>query len=168
MHKKIDFNKLLQISGENCGRLEEELYKFSKVFEKEFDFKYFLKNPRYASQDKRKLAQSIFPGFLPLFWDLIELLIKEGLVDRVAEISKEFTKILADMDDKRFDVVVFSEKPTKELIAKAKKKAGDKISLRFEIDPSILGGFIWKTMDGKMLDASLRGRLAQLKEEINA
>ena len=168
MNKKIDLNKLMQIAGEQDERIEEELYKFSIVFEKEFDLKYFLKNPRYASQDKRKLAQSIFPGFSPLFWDLLELLIKEGLVDRIGELSKEFTKMVAEKNGKNYDVITFPEKPAKELMAKAKRKAGEEIVLRFEIDPSIIGGFIWKTMDGKMLDASLRGRLAQLKEEINA
>lgn len=166
--KGIDLPKLYRLAGEGAERLEEDLYKFARVYEKDYELKCFIKNEKYTVSDKVKLAKSVFPDFIKVFWELFEVLIKEGFMDKLSLVSEEFTKLVAKESGKRFDSVLFAENPEKKIVDKLRTIAGKDVVLRIDIDPNIGGGFIWQTMDGKVLNASVCGRLMQLKEELAA
>ena len=61
--------------------------------------------------------------------------------------------------------VPLTEEEKSALIAKLEKANGKKVSARFSVDPSVLGGIIVKS-DGAVIDGSLRSKLDKVKEVI--
>jgi ATP synthase F1 delta subunit len=164
--KEIDFEKLFELSGVGALALEEELYGFKKAITSNYELGDFLYDLRQSKEAKKKIVTDVFPGASKMFHDVISLIIDEELCRNISEISRSFGALVANKKKIRFDELVFSEKPTDELLGKFKKIAGERVRFKIEIDPSIMGGFIWKTMDGRIMDASIAGRLSQMKEEI--
>ena len=164
--KHVDVLKLYDFAGDSSGLLEEELNRFSKLLSGNFELKMFLCDGGQPIDARKKVVEDVFPDPSKIFSELISLVIDMGL--NIQDISDEFTKIVSARQDIRFDELIFYEMPTDEILNKFKKLAGDKVKFRIKVDRGIMGGFIWKTMDGKVMDASIAQRLSNIKEEISA
>ncbi len=64
----------------------------------------------------------------------------------------------------KLTLAVPSEEFEKKLVEDVKVKMGGEVSMETEIDPSIMGGFIYE-MENRRLDASVASRLASLKRQ---
>jgi ATP synthase F1 delta subunit len=51
--------------------------------------------------------------------------------------------------------------------ARVEAMAGSKVELRTEVDPALIGGLTIKVRD-QLLDASIRGRLERLSDQLHA
>jgi ATP synthase F1 delta subunit len=161
---KIDLGKLLELAGDKAEKLEREWHELSR----ERELIDVLGDPRQTAEMKKSLVKEVFSGKSHLFIELIGLLIDQDLARSIPKLSEEFTRLVAAKEKVRYDELVFPEKPSEELLAKFNKLAGDKVKFRVSIDKELIGGFIWKTMDGRVMDASIAGRLSKIKEEISA
>lgn len=96
------------------------------------------------------------------FFDFV---VHDQAVKKIEAIMKEYT-VYARKQEGEEDVTVISAFPlTQEIIKEIKKKFGEKITLNHEEDTTLLGGLIIKTED-KIFDASLRGQLQKMREQI--
>lgn len=64
----------------------------------------------------------------------------------------------------KLTMAVPSKEFEKKLIEEAKAKMGGEVSLETEIDPSIIGGFVYE-MENRRLDASVVSRIMSLKRQ---
>ncbi|HTY12984.1 MAG TPA: F0F1 ATP synthase subunit delta [Candidatus Omnitrophota bacterium] len=166
--KNIDLDRLYEIAAGQAERLSDEMYGIAYLIKKNYDLLSALSDIRSSGEFKKKLIADLTPGASKIFTDTIALLVDQGLLGELDEVSRRFTLLVAQKNNIRYDELIFSEKPGPEILGKFYKIGGDKIKFRVQIDSSIAGGFIWKTMDGKVMDASIKGRLSQMREEISA
>ncbi|MFA4967035.1 MAG: F0F1 ATP synthase subunit delta [Candidatus Margulisiibacteriota bacterium] len=165
---QIDIKKLVELAGEEAEVLQEDLYRFTNMIVSDFTLMSFIEDISKPGEVRRKVIEDAFPSSSKIFKKLVPVLIKEEFCRSIPEISEEVTKIVAGKLNVRFDELIFSEKPEENLLSKFAKMTDGKVKFRVRIDPAIMGGFIWKTMDGKVLNASIAGRLSAIKEEITA
>jgi len=166
--KNVDIVKLVELAGDDTEKLQEELYRLTKLLALNFELANFIEDISKPAEARGKMIIEAFPSSSKTFKGLISVLIKNELCRKIPEISAEVTELAAKKLGVRFDELVFSEKPAEDLLLKFNKIANGKVRFRIEIDPSIMGGFIWKTGNGKIMDASIAGRLSAIKEEIAA
>lgn len=164
--EQIDVKQLFLAAAGQEIALEEALYAFSGVLTGNFELRFFFENPLLPPENKKKLVAGMFPDALPLFKDLINLLIDEGMEKQVVGMAEAFARMVSEKLNIIF-VNVRSAYPLSEEEKKSiEKLVGSKMCVRVEIDPSLIGGFSFHTEDGRFFDASLQGSLDKLKKEI--
>ena len=163
--KNVDIVKLVELAGDDTEKLQEELYRFTKLLALNFELANFIEDISKPAEAREKMILDAFPSSSRTFKGMLNVLIKNELCRKIPEISAEVTEIVAKKLGVRFDELVFSEKPADELLSKF---SNGKVKFKIEINPAIIGGFIWKTGDGRVMDASIAGRLSAIKEEIAA
>ena len=121
--------------------------------------------------------------------DQLADLVIEVCGDRLSDTGRNFVRILAEnrrlgilpdiasafeaeraRAEKRNDVVVISAHEMSDAERDALGKAmtsrlGTRVDLRVEVDPELIGGVVIRTGD-TVIDASIRGRLAQLAQSV--
>lgn len=84
-------------------------------------------------------------------------------------ILKEYRELLAQKEKRNEVLVISAYKPeakqTEEIKAQLKKRYGENLSLRLEVNRRLLGGYIVKCKD-EVIDFSIKGRLQKLKNQI--
>ena len=89
--------------------------------------------------------------------------------DAFEEIAEAFGKLLDEawgvVRGKLLTAVSLSKEQQAGILARLEKQTSKQIALKFEVDPSILGGVVLQVGDN-VLDASLRAQLAILRDII--
>lgn len=97
--------------------------------------------------------------------DFFDFVVRDQAVKKIDAIVEEYT-VYARKQEGEEDVTVVSAFPlTQDIIKEIKNKFGEKININHEEDSTLLGGLIIKTED-KIFDASLRGQLQKMREQI--
>ncbi len=115
----------------------------------------------------RLLEGRIQPGALRL----VDLLIQRGRVRALPRVSEDFTRqlnahrgiVMATVTS----AVPLTEGETAAIRARVEAMAGAAIDLRAEVDPALIGGVTIRVRD-QLLDASIRGRLERLRDQLHA
>lgn len=132
----------------------------------------FLKTPQLSFEDKKKVIGESFKGkFSLLFMNFLLLLIRNGRIDSLMQIEREYC-VLVNQFLKIWEADIVTAVPIDdESEAKLKKKLEEvfhkKIKINKKIDPKILGAAIL-IMENEMLDWSVTGRLRKLKDYLKA
>ena len=119
--------------------------------------------------DKKKLLQSALGNRLsPELSRFISLVLRNGRSDLLQEILRDFVdQYLRSVGVRKAHLVTVSE-PSERLLrrlkALVKEKTGDDVMIEVEVDPTILGGFIFE-IDEYMLDASVQRQLDEIREQ---
>ena len=107
----------------------------------------------------------------PLVLNIVRLLDQRGRLMLLPAIAAEFTRLL---DAKRGVVAatVTSAAPLekdeiKEIAARLETMTGQTVKLATAVDPSLIGGLTVRVGD-RMIDASVRGRLERLRDQLVA
>lgn len=131
-----------------------------------------LDNPSIPQPERQQVVAELFGGRLadPAL-NLVRLLVERGRADLIPRIAAEYRR-LVNRHNGIVDAVVTSAAPlttdeTEALRGRIESMAGARIDLRTAIDPSLIGGITVK-VGGRLLDASVRGRLERLRDELVA
>ena len=96
----------------------------------------------------------------------------KSLAEHIINIERleQVQGLFGNMDENIFDKdTVFDkiqEVDLKERMEKAvQEKEGGVVHVEMEVDPKIIGGFIFE-MDGKRMDASVEGRIARIRRHL--
>ena len=101
---------------------------------------------------------------------LVSLLVERGRVAILGRVSDEFTRQL----NRRRGIVVatvtsalpLTPDELNDITSRVEAMAGSQVDLRTEVDPAIIGGLTIQVGD-RLLDASIRGRLERLREQLH-
>ena len=105
----------------------------------------------------------------PMIKNFCSLLAEKERLPLFEEIAEAFGKLLDEawgvVRGKLLTAVSLSKEQQAGILARLEKQTSKQIALKFEVDPSILGGVVLQVGDN-VLDASLRAQLAILRDII--
>lgn len=119
--------------------------------------------------DKKKLLQTALGNRMsPELSRFLTLLNKNGRMDMVEDILRDFVTIYRRGIGIRKAHLVTATEPSERLLqrlkALVKQKTGDDVIIEVEVDPSIIGGFVFD-IDEYLLDASIKHQLDQIRQQ---
>ena len=122
-----------------------------------------------SPSDKKKLLQAALGNSIsPDLSRFLNLLNQNGRMDLVEEILRDYvTQYRRSIGIRKAHLVTVTE-PSDRLLqrlkALVKEKTGDDVIIEVEVDPSLIGGFVFD-IDDYLLDASVKRQLDQIREE---
>ncbi|MFT5102655.1 MAG: F-type H+-transporting ATPase subunit delta [Candidatus Latescibacterota bacterium] len=130
-----------------------------------------LKSPVVKIKDKKEALLSIFKDTSDLSKSLIKILVQNKRVNALGAVALSYINLYNDSQGvKVADVttaVALSSELEAKVLAKVKELTGsDNVSLRNDIDPNIIGGFILRVGD-LQYNASIANQLRSIKREFS-
>lgn len=131
----------------------------------------FLANPRVARDEKRRALASLLQSFDPLTRNFVGLVLDRGREAVLLRVAAAFKKLLLQRRGAT-EGVVESARPLAAadlaLLAEAVgARIGKEVRLENRLVPELIGG-VRVFVDNRLLDQSVRGRLAGLRKRLNA
>ncbi|MBI5701064.1 ATP synthase F1 subunit delta [Candidatus Saganbacteria bacterium] len=170
---EIDLEKLYEVAKKNNEQrlIEDDLYSFKKILDGNYGAKLLFEDISIDRENRKKFVGEIFKPKSKMFISFIDLLIENEEMDIFSSVSEKYTRFLAEKEDLDLAELILSENAAPAILGQiekfvANKETGKRLDFKVRIDPSILGGYIVKKIDGTVIDASLKGRLDQLKRGI--
>ncbi len=119
--------------------------------------------------DKKKLLQTALGNRMSQELSrFLTLLNKNSRMDLVEDILRDFVIIYRRGIGIRKAHLVTATEPSERLLqrlkALVKQKTGDDVIIEVEVDPSIIGGFVFD-IDEYLLDASIKHQLDQIRQQ---
>lgn len=155
---------------DKVSEIKEEIKQLNEIFKAEDDFYMLLSNPSISDRQKKGIIKNVFEGrVMPEILSLMYILIDKDRVMFFNKIVKEFERLEGEANGIT-DGTAYSAVPlTKDQLEKLEQETGKlikkNIKLANAIDKTLIGGV--KIMaDGKLIDASIRGRLNRLSAQI--
>lgn len=155
----------LSVSNEDAARLAEDLRAAEQALAA---VNGFMTDPRVTLRQKKDAVRAALAG-APQTASFIELLLDAKRYSLLAAVTQQVEELL----DGRLNIVRARVLSARELSAEQKKNTEDALSARYggkaevsyHTDPDLLGGLkIW--CRGELVDGSLQGQLAKLREEL--
>jgi F-type H+-transporting ATPase subunit delta len=133
------------------------------------DLRRFLRNPQLEPQAKRAALEDMLTGADELFVNFIRLLVEKGRIAEVEDVHEEWARLLARqeriLDLELQTAVELSDEEAAKMVERIEKASGRKVVASRTVDPDLIGGLVVQAGSVR-LDASVRGRLEQLREEL--
>ena len=151
--------------------IKEEAEEVEKIFEAEPEFYALFVNPTIAAGDKKEVLRKVFEGRLSTeLLNFMFVLEDKGRTRHFARIMRAYEKLMNE-EEGFSEGVIYSVKPLeKKQIEKFQDETGKlmKENIRLEnfTDPNLIGG-VKILVNGKMIDASLRKRLEDMKSSLD-
>lgn len=149
-------------------RWQSDLQKIVRVVGDE-DFSAVLESPKVHFDEKSRLLSGQMKGLNPLLLNLLLLLISRGRLGMIGEIADEYQRLWNSHRGIEIAEVTTAVPLTKEdeekLARHLGRIVGKKVEIKADINPSVIGGFVARIGD-RLLDGSIRGKLAALKKEM--
>lgn len=142
-----------------------------KTIESSRELQTVLQSPVIKANDKKEALLKIFSGQSEATHSLINVLVDNKRAPLLRAVAKSYIDIYNDHQGVKAATVVTAVPLTSEIeanvMAKIKEITGsDKVTLKSEVDPAIIGGFILK-VDDIQYNASISNQLGNLKREFS-
>ena len=115
----------------------------------------------------RLLEDRVQPGALRL----VDVLVTRGRASSLARVSEEFQRLLNDhrgiVMATVTSAVPLTSDETAAIRSRVEAMAGSAVVLQTRVDPALIGGVTIQVRD-QLLDASVRGRLERLRDQLHA
>jgi F-type H+-transporting ATPase subunit delta len=153
-----------------ADRVEEELRELERLYQSNFELKEFINNPRIKAEGKKNALSDLMGDKLSrVMLNHMNLIIDQDrgrVFPKIAEgfyalASAARSKVSAEV----ITAVPISDAELEKLGAELKRLTKKDVYLRARVDESILGGVVVRVGD-KVLDGSMRSKLAQLKKQM--
>ncbi len=129
-----------------------------------------LENPEVDSRVKAGVLQQVAQGADELVVNFVRLLAEKGRAAEIGGIAAEF-EALAAAEQRVLDVELttaqrLSDEEFGRVIGRIEEASGRKVQATRKVDPDLIGGIVLQA--GSMrLDASVRGRLERLRQDLS-
>jgi F-type H+-transporting ATPase subunit delta len=152
-------------------RVREDFGDFVEAVEESDELRDFLRNPQIEPGVKRRALESLLEGADERFLNFARLLAEKNRVGELAQIYREFERLIAAeqrvLELELTTAVELSDEEAQKIVGEIEKAAGRKVDATRLVDPSLIGGLVLQAGSVR-LDASVRGRLGQLREELTS
>ena len=154
------------------GRLEqvhEELSDFAAMVAEVDQLRSVLESPEFESRAKAALVDDVLGKADPLVRNFVRLVVEKGRAGELSEIAREFETLVARehgiLDVELTTAVELSQQDFDSLVERIGKASGRQVRASRAVDPSLVGGLVLE-VGSRRLDASIRGRLDRLRQEL--
>jgi F-type H+-transporting ATPase subunit delta len=150
-------------------RVREDLNDFAATADEVPELKAVLENPELDSRAKTALLEQVLGDADELVRNFVLLLAEKGRSGELDEIVREFEALVAReqgiLDVELTTAVELSEQEFGQLVDRIGQASGRKVRASRAVDPSLVGGLVIQ-IGSRRLDASIRGRLDRLRQEL--
>jgi F-type H+-transporting ATPase subunit delta len=128
-----------------------------------------LENPEIESHMKARVLDEVLGGADELVRNFVRLVIEKGRAGEIREIAADFETLVA-IEEKILDVELttayeLTDADFDRIRTDIEQKSGRKVQASRTVDPDLIGGIVLQA--GSMrLDASVRGRLERLRQQL--
>ena len=159
-------------AAKESGRLaqmNEALADFAVAIEQTPELRSVLRNPQLESTAKASILADLAGDDEPLFKNFLLLTAEKGRAGELEEIAKEFERLMA-REERRLTVELttareLSDAEAKAIVQQIEKAVGRKVEATRSVDPDLVGGIVLQAGSYRV-DASVRGRLQRLRQEL--
>lgn len=150
----------------------EALGLVARCFADNPDYAVLLSSPRLSREEREALLVRAFGAAVPeTVLSFVCLLCRAGHIDRLADCTAEYASLYRLRSRTvRADIVSavpLTEAEKSALLQRLQKKSGCTVTPVYAVDPALLGGLVVR-MGDTLIDGSLRQRLKEMKEVIEA
>jgi F-type H+-transporting ATPase subunit delta len=162
---------LLEVAKEadRLDRIRKEFDEFAETLEESDELRRFLVNPQIESQSKRGALEDLLAKADPLLLNFLRLLADKGRIGEVAQVHAEWTRLLAReervLELELTTAIELSEAEAAKVVKQIEQASGRSVVATRTVDSNLIGGIVVQA-GSLRLDASVRGRLEQLREEL--
>jgi F-type H+-transporting ATPase subunit delta len=149
--------------------VREELEDVVRALDDVAELNALLENPEIESHVKAAVLDEVLGGADELVRNFLRLVVEKGRAGEIREIAEEFDVLVA-AEQRVLDVELttaheLSDADFNRIRADIEKKSGRKVQASRTVDPDLIGGIVLQA--GSMrLDASVRGRLERLRQQL--
>lgn len=174
-HTSREYAEALYALSEEEGRTEEYLSAISLAEETLAEnpgFLMLLASPAISREERMNALEAALRDRIPLsMLTLMKLMVFRGhareLPRMMAAFRDQVREHRGESNAKVWSAVPLTDKEQQALRDKLEKRFGKKMILKCQVDPSLLGGIRVET-EGRVLDGTLRTRLQEIKEVMDA
>ncbi len=136
------------------------------------EYRALLASPAITKEERLAALDAAFRGKIPdILLAILRMMVSRGHVSALNGMARDYEELARGYRGE-FRAVVRSAVPLKEaetvaLRAKLEKKLARQIILQCVVDPDLIGG-IRVEVDGRVIDGSIRNKLDEIKEVMNA
>jgi F-type H+-transporting ATPase subunit delta len=129
----------------------------------------FLRNPQVETETKVAALDELLTGASAIFINFIHLLAEKGRISEAQDVHAEFGRLLAQeervLELELTTAVELSEEEAAKVVKQIEDASGRSVVATRTVEPDIIGGIVVQAGSVRA-DASVRGRLDQLREEL--
>jgi F-type H+-transporting ATPase subunit delta len=154
------------------GRLEsvrEELSDFAAAIHDVPDLRALLRNPQLDPRLKAAALQELLGSSDEMLRNFLLLIAEKGRGAEIEPIAVEFERLAAaaegQLEVELTTAYELSDAEARAILGQIEEASGRRIEARRKVDQGLIGGFVLQA--GSMrIDASVRGRLVRLRQEL--
>jgi F-type H+-transporting ATPase subunit delta len=155
--------------GGRLAQVHEALADFAAAVAETPELASVLRNPQLESAAKARILADLAGDEEPLFSNFLALLAEKGRAGELEAIAAEFERLIARAE-RRLTVELttareLTDEEARAIVAQIEQAAGRAVDATRRVDPSIVGGIVL-TAGEYRVDASVRGRLERLRQEL--
>jgi F-type H+-transporting ATPase subunit delta len=155
--------------GDRLRQVHEALSDFAAAVEETPELRSVLRNPQLESTAKARILADLAGDDEPLFKNFLMLVAEKGRAGEIEEIAREFERLMA-REERRLTVELttareLSDDEADAIVSQIEEAAGRKVEATRSVDPAIVGGIVLQAGSYRV-DASVRGRLERLRQEL--
>ena len=166
------YAKALFEAAKEHGRLaevHEELDDFAASVAEVPELRSVLRNPQVDPRTKARVLEELLGGADELVRNFLRLTAEKGRVAEIEEIARELDRLVA-REERRLDVQLttafeLSDDEAHRIVGQIEQASGRKVDAERSVDPELIGGLVLQA-GSLRVDASVRGRLERLRQEL--
>ena len=148
----------------------EELKEFETALEESEELRLFYYGSQISERDKRRAIDALTEGMTLTTRNFLKVLSDNGREEIFEEILLRYEELVKEYLGKVEVAVTTAVELSEDQLDRMKERLGRSLEgreviLQTSVDPNILGGAVFR-YGGRMIDSSVRGRLASLREEM--
>jgi F-type H+-transporting ATPase subunit delta len=166
------YARALYEAAKEKGRVDavrEELEDFVETQREVPELRELLRNPQLDHRLKASALEELLGGDDELVRNFLLLLAEKNRAGEIEEIARDFERLVAEaegiLDAELTTAVDLSDEEAREVIEQIEKASGRKVEATRSVDPDLIGGLVIQ-VGSLRLDASVRGRLNRLRQEL--
>ncbi len=136
------------------------------------EYRALLASPAISKEERLNALDAAFRGKIPdVLLGVLRMMVARGHVAALNRMAEDYNELSRQYRGESVAIVT-SAVPLKEaemvvLRDKLVKKLGRRVTLSCHVDPSLIGG-VRVEVDGRVIDGSIRNKLDEIKEVMNA
>ncbi len=159
-------------AAKDAGRLaqvHEALADFATAAAESPELHAVLRNPQLESSAKSAILADLAGDEEPLFTHFLRLVAEKGRAGELEEVAREFERLMA-REERRLTVELttareLSDEEAERIVKQIEQAAGRTVEATRSVDPDLVGGIVLRA-GSYLVDASVRGRLERLRQEL--
>ncbi len=155
--------------GGRLAEVHEALGDFATAIAATPELASVLRNPQLEPRAKASILADLAGDDEPLFANFLAVVAEKGRAGEIQEIAAEFERLVA-REQRRLTVELttareLTDEEARAIVAQIEQAAGRPVDATRQVDPDLVGGIVLQAGSYRV-DASVRGRLERLRQEL--